>query len=148
MKNREIINEVLENQKSIKAQLNRIESMLRNNILDTEESPFDLETTGYVTVSDLKRLGAPTRLGKDGKEYLNAEKMNVLEVLKNAKEHNILEEVRDSINFRLSMARKNAEKIMTETARKSIIKKLEERIEECLSFEKPEEDEESIDMPF
>ena len=148
MKIREIINEVLENQNNLKLQLNRIESMLRKNMIGTEELPFDLETTGYVTVSDLKRLGAPTRFGKDGKEYLNAEKMNVLEVLKNAKEHNILEEVRDSINFRLSMARKNAEKFLTETARKSIMKKLEEKIEECLTFEKPEEDDESIDMPF
>ena len=147
MKIREIINEVLENQNNLKAQLNRIESMLRKNMLGTEELPFDLETTGYVSVSDLKRLGASTRLGKDGKEYLWAEKIDVSEVLKNAKEHNMLEETRDSINFFVSLARKNAEKFMTETARKSVIKKLDEKIEECLNFEKPVE-EENNDLPF
>ena len=147
MKIREIINEVLENQNNIKAQLNRIESMLRKNMLGTEELPFDLETTGYVSVSDLKRLGASTRLGKDGKEYLWAEKIDVSEVLKNAKEHNMLEETRDSINFFVSLARKNAEKFMTETARKSVMKKLDEKIEECLNFEKPVE-EENNDLPF
>lgn len=147
MKIREIINEVLENQNNLKAQLNRIESMLRKNMLGTEELPFDLETTGYVSVSDLKRLGASTRLGKDGKEYLWAEKIDVSEVLKNAKEHNMLEETRDSINFFVSLARKNAEKFMTETARKSVMKKLDEKIEECLNFEKPVE-EENNDLPF
>ena len=147
MKIREIINEVLENQNNIKAQLNRIESMLRKNMLGTEELPFDLETTGYVSVSDLKRLGASTRLGKDGKEYLWAEKIDVSEVLKNAKEHNMLEEARDSINFFVSLARKNAEKFMTETARKSVMKKLDEKIEECLNFDKPVE-EENNDLPF
>ena len=147
MKIREIINEVLENQNNLKTQLNRIESMLRKEMLGTEELPFDLETTGYVSVSDLKRLGAPTRFGKDGKEYLNAEKMDVLEVLKNAKEHDMLENIRDSINFRLSMARKNAEKFMKDPLRKTLINKLNEKIQECMSFEKPEE-EESIDLPF
>lgn len=147
MKIREIINEVLENQNNLKAQLNRIESMLRKNMLGTEELPFDLETTGYVSVSDLKRLGASTRIGKDGKEYLWAEKIDVSEVLKNAKEHNMLEEARDSINFFVSLARKNAEKFMTETARKSVMKKLNEKIEECLNFDKPVE-EENTDLPF
>lgn len=147
MKIREIINEVLENQNNIKTQLNRIESMLRKNMLGTEELPFDLETTGYVSVSDLKRLGASTRLGKDGKEYLWAEKIDVSEVLKNAKEHNMLEETRDSINFFVSLARKNAEKFMTETARKSVMKKLDEKIEECLNFDKPVE-EENNDLLF
>lgn len=147
MKIREIINEVLENQNNLKTQLNRIESMLRKNMLGTEELPFDLETTGYVSVSDLKRLGASTRMGKDGKEYLWAEKIDVPEVLKNAKEHNMLEEARDSINFFVSLARKNAEKFMTETARKSVMKKLDEKIEECLNFDKPVE-EENTDLPF
>ena len=145
MKNQELINNVLENQKEIKTQLNRIESLLRKKMFGSDELPFEYETVGYMTVTDLARLGASTRFGKDGKEYLWSEKTDVSAVLHNAKEHGLLEETRQSLIYLLGMAKKNAEKFMTSEFKGPTIEKLDRKIEECTNFDTESTDD---DMPF
>lgn len=145
MKNQELINDVLENQKEIKTQLNRIESLLRKKLFGSDELPFEYETVGYMTVTDLARLGASTRFGKDGKEYLWSEKTDVSTVLQNAKEHGLLEETRQSLIYLLGMAKKNAEKFMSSEFKAPTIEKLDKKIEECINFDKESTDE---DLPF
>lgn len=133
MKNRELLNTVITQQLEIKAQLDMLVSLLSSKNA-AEIKPFDLKTVGYITTSDLARLGAPVRLGKDGKEYIWLEKTNVHRVLQNAIKHDILDEVRESLMFLIERSFKNAEKLEDCEFKDIVIEKLTEKRKECQEF--------------
>lgn len=136
MNARELIDTIIKNQEEMKKQLGFIESVLRKKFVGIDGVPLEMEETGYITVNDLSRLGAITKVGKDGKEYVWIEKTDISKVLNNAKKYDILEETRDSLLYLIDKSTKNAEKYMSEEYKEATIQKLSEKRKECAEFEK------------
>ena len=130
----ERISELERVQGEIRKQLNRIEKLLRKKLLGTDEPPLDYETTGFISIEDLSLLGASTRFGRDGKEYLWADKTDVSMVLQNAKERDLLEQVRDSLEYYIALAIENGEKYIKSDKKDKLIEILKKKLEECVRF--------------
>lgn len=138
MKNRELLNTIINQQLEMKAQLDMLVSLLSSKYA-AEIKPFDLNTVGYVTTSDLARLGAPVRLGKDGREYIWLEKTNVPKVLQNAIKHDMLDEVRESLLFLIERSFKSAERLEDCEFKDIVTEKLTEKRKECQEFDSTSE---------
>ncbi len=130
MKIRELFENILKNQEEMKSKIDVIDKILKRKF----RGEFEIDEMGYMTVNDMKRLGASTKFGKDGKEYIWADKTDVSEVLQNAKELGLLREAKENMEYFIDISMKNAEKYMQEQYKGRVIDILKRKMEECKAF--------------